>query len=418
MASPQRVTVDQVRLILSEIIESLESPDYAPKLDEAKEAAGNEMLKMMQIVFPMVVQIEMETIKRHGFINSREGIVHVNQFHGGHFAVNWCKLASVQRISLHRSAMRRRQCYKLAVCACVLVYIYYFFGVGDYLLSRSYEGDFHYPLDVDLEPLVAEVLEGRKPSVAPINYYPHRFLTNSGLCSTLPKIDLFIAVKSAMGHFASRAAIRSTYGREDHVPGKVVRTLFFVGVGGSGTLQRRLEGEMALHKDIIQADFVDDYYNNTIKTMMTFRWLYEHCPNAEHCLFTDDDMYISAANLFQYLGSMKVPENGTERERRLLAGFYPWDRWPPYATAGAYVASSAALRALYAASLFVRHFRFDDVYLGIVARKLGLRPAHCPRFHFYKKPYSRAAYGDVIASHGYGDPDELLAVWNEQNPPA
>ncbi|KPJ18333.1 Protein C10 [Papilio machaon] len=79
MASLQSVTVDQVRLILSEIIEALESPDYAPKLDEAKEAAGNEMLKMMQIVFPMVVQIEMETIKRHGFINSREGIVQFTQ---------------------------------------------------------------------------------------------------------------------------------------------------------------------------------------------------------------------------------------------------------------------------------------------------------------------------------------------------
>ncbi|XP_068632085.1 protein C10 [Battus philenor] len=79
MASPQSVTVDQVRLILNEIIEALESPDYAPKLDEAKEAAGNEMLKMMQIVFPMVVQIEMETIKRHGFVNSREGIVQFTQ---------------------------------------------------------------------------------------------------------------------------------------------------------------------------------------------------------------------------------------------------------------------------------------------------------------------------------------------------
>lgn len=75
MTSPQHVTVDQVRQILSEVIDSLESPDYASKLDEAKEAAGNEMLKMMQIVFPMVVQIEMETIKRHGFSNSREGML-------------------------------------------------------------------------------------------------------------------------------------------------------------------------------------------------------------------------------------------------------------------------------------------------------------------------------------------------------
>ncbi|XP_072932299.1 protein C10-like isoform X2 [Epargyreus clarus] len=79
MASPQNVTVDTVRTILSEVIEALECPDYASKLDEAKEAAGNEMLKMMQLVFPMVVQIEMETIKRHGFTNSREGIVQFTQ---------------------------------------------------------------------------------------------------------------------------------------------------------------------------------------------------------------------------------------------------------------------------------------------------------------------------------------------------
>lgn len=80
MASPQNITVDEVRKILAEVIEALESADYAPKLDEAKEAAGNEMLKMMQIVFPMVVQIEMETIKRHGFSNSREGMKCFNFF--------------------------------------------------------------------------------------------------------------------------------------------------------------------------------------------------------------------------------------------------------------------------------------------------------------------------------------------------
>ncbi|XP_047995182.1 protein C10-like isoform X2 [Leguminivora glycinivorella] len=79
MASPQNVSVDQIRQILTEIIDSLESPDYSCKLDEAKEAAGNEMLKMMQIVFPMVVQIEMETIKRHGFSGTREGIVQFTQ---------------------------------------------------------------------------------------------------------------------------------------------------------------------------------------------------------------------------------------------------------------------------------------------------------------------------------------------------
>ncbi|KAJ2945853.1 hypothetical protein O0L34_g4759 [Tuta absoluta] len=79
MSSPSNISVEQVRQILTDVIEALESRDYASKLDEAKEAAGNEMLKMMQIVFPMVVQIEMEIIKRHGFSNSREGVVQFTQ---------------------------------------------------------------------------------------------------------------------------------------------------------------------------------------------------------------------------------------------------------------------------------------------------------------------------------------------------
>ncbi|XP_038211833.1 protein C10 [Zerene cesonia] len=79
MASPQSISVEQMRTILNEVINTLESPDYASKLDEAKEAAGNEMLKMMQLVFPMVVQIEIETIKRHGFVGTREGIVQFTQ---------------------------------------------------------------------------------------------------------------------------------------------------------------------------------------------------------------------------------------------------------------------------------------------------------------------------------------------------
>lgn len=87
MASHQNMTVDQMRQILNEVIDTLESPDYSSKLDEAKEAAGNEMLKMMQIVFPMVVQIEMETIKRHGFSNSREGKNYIRFYIYSYFGV-------------------------------------------------------------------------------------------------------------------------------------------------------------------------------------------------------------------------------------------------------------------------------------------------------------------------------------------
>ncbi|CAK1546922.1 unnamed protein product [Leptosia nina] len=429
MASPQNVTVEQMRNILSEVINTLESPDYASKLDEAKEAAGNEMLKMMQLVFPMVVQIEMETIKRHGFTSSREGIVQFTQlFHSGHVFVGWLVFL-YHRIKTTK--MRRKRVYQLCVCSCVLTYIYYFFGVSDYLFSKSFENNFDYPLNIDIKPIVKEVLGGQKASVTPINYYPYRFLTNSGKCSTLDRLDLFIVVKSAMNHFEQRSAIRQTFGKEGIVPGKMIKTLFFLGVGTSlqTDTQHKIEKEMATYKDIIQIDFLDTYFNNTIKTMMSLRWLYEHCSTSDYYLFTDDDMYISVKNLLDYVHSASegdrqlyvgyvfksIPQRFRSSKWRVSLEEYPWDSWPPYVTAGAFVLTNKSMRFMYAGSLFVKHFRFDDIYLGIVAKKVGIEPVHCPKFHFYKKKYSREGYRNVIASHGYGNKEELIKVWTEQN---
>jgi hypothetical protein len=38
----------------------------------------------------------------------------------------------------------------------------------------------------------------------------------------------------------------------------------------------------------------------------------------------------------------------------------------------------AAMKDFYYASYFVKRFRFDDVFLGLVAKKLGVEPFHSP----------------------------------------
>lgn len=93
---------------------------------------------------------------------------------------------------------------------------------------------------------------------------------------------------------------------------------------------------------------------------------------------------------------------------------YPYHLWPPYVTAGAYIVSKEAFLDLYYASLYTKHFRFDDIFLGLVAKKADIEPFHCEEFHFYKKDYTKYNYKYVLSSHGYGNPDELLKVWNEQ----
>lgn len=61
--------------ILNRTLEDLHTPENARKLEEARDNVGNEMLKMMQFLFPVVMQIQMEVIKDFGFPEGREGII-------------------------------------------------------------------------------------------------------------------------------------------------------------------------------------------------------------------------------------------------------------------------------------------------------------------------------------------------------
>lgn len=45
---------------------------------------------------------------------------------------------------------------------------------------------------------------------------------------------------------------------------------------------------------------------------------------------------------------------------------YPYHLFPPYVTAGAFVLSDSALKDIYYGSFFVKRFKFDDVFLGLV----------------------------------------------------
>ena len=54
-----------------------------------------------------------------------------------------------------------------------------------------------------------------------------------------------------------------------------------------------LESEAKEFKDIIQQNFVENYYNNTMKTMMAFEWATQHCRSAKYLGFVDDDYYIN-----------------------------------------------------------------------------------------------------------------------------
>lgn len=65
---------------LQDILQAFRDPENVRRLDEARENAGNDMLRAMQTVFPVASQIEMEVIEKYGFPPDGDGEAVTNIF--------------------------------------------------------------------------------------------------------------------------------------------------------------------------------------------------------------------------------------------------------------------------------------------------------------------------------------------------
>ncbi|XP_043461240.1 protein C10 [Leptopilina heterotoma] len=72
-------TPESAKAVLTDVLTALNAPENIQKMSVAKENSGNEMLKMMQFVFPIVTQIQMEVLRKYGFPEGREGTVQFAQ---------------------------------------------------------------------------------------------------------------------------------------------------------------------------------------------------------------------------------------------------------------------------------------------------------------------------------------------------
>lgn len=358
---------------------------------------------------------------------------------------------------------------KYAVIGIIILCVGDLFGFFAHMFEEEFDKNFQYPYEGDISSFVAKLRLGLKPEVDPINTYNYSYLySNSEKCKDSDELRLVYVVKSSVENFERRKVIRKTWGFEKRFSDVKIRRVFVLGIALDDTLQELIDEEYEEYQDIIQVGFLDTYFNNTIKTMSGFKWVIEFCPNSRYYFFSDDDMYISTKNVLRFLrnptnypqyieledsefksNNLKTDSEWTKMMKAkirhsysydlpknvtLYTGYvfmsspqrhkfskwyislreYPYNMWPPYVTAGAYILSKEALVKLYYASLYTKHFRFDDIYLGLVALKAGIEPFHCSYFHFYKKPYNSLNYKYLIASHGYDDVTELERVWNEQ----
>ena len=343
-------------------------------------------------------------------------------------------------------------------------------GVIKFFKQLSYEKEFSYPYDGDVAKMASYMKAGKTAPVPP--EYSHSYyikknpnqkcLSEDG--GHYEQLRLVYLVKSAGANVDRRDAIRKTWGYEKRFSDVPIRTVFLLGQALHDVkLQAAIEAEYRLHGDIVQGDFDDTYFNNTIKTAMGLRWAVESCPKSRFYMFVDDDYYVSTRNVLAYLrnpvnypGYLQedvISFDETEYKKqigrslqqlvdfdlpldvKLFTGYvfphsrpqrhkwskwfvdlleYPFDFWPPYVTAGAYILSREALVDMYYTSYYTRMFRFDDIWLGLIAKKAGIEPFHNNQFYFHPPQYTVKSYKYVVASHGFSDPVYMTNIWTQQ----
>ncbi|XP_013420347.1 beta-1,3-galactosyltransferase brn isoform X2 [Lingula anatina] len=330
---------------------------------------------------------------------------------------------------------RKKKCFFIAFAFCcgilVLLYIWDYYGLSDVLYETSFS-DFAWPLNINLAEAVRKIQNNEKLDIAQINPFPFKIrMQNENLCKDVivknSAIFVLIVVKSACWSFESRHIIRKSWGNEKTISVNhsgteyqlVTKRVFLIGHSSSLDSQYLLREEYQMYKDLIQGDFEDGYFNNTYKTMMAFSYASLHCHNAHFAFFVDEDFYISKRNTAQFLASLPATSaqnlyigfslftntrvNRNKKHKRYVPlAEYPYSRIPPYVYAGAYILSMKNIRDMSVAMHYVKFFRMDDVYLGLIAYRLGITISDGGKrflMEFYTS--SDVVNSHVIASHGF-----------------
>ncbi|XP_054637556.1 UDP-GlcNAc:betaGal beta-1,3-N-acetylglucosaminyltransferase 7-like [Dunckerocampus dactyliophorus] len=207
-------------------------------------------------------------------------------------------------------------------------------------------------------------------------------------------VHLLMVVKSVIEQHDRREAVRKTWGKEHTVDGKSIKTLFLLGSPAAGkdakNLQKLIEYEDHIYRDILQWDFMDTFFNLTLKEVNFLKWFNIYCPGVQFIFKGDDDVFVNTNNLLDLIG-FKVEEH---KETTLFVGdtiskaipirnrqskyYIPrelYDKpYPPYVGGGGFLMSSHLARRLFVVSENLELYPIDDVFLGMCLQRLHLSP--------------------------------------------
>uniref|UniRef100_A0A3B3TZN7 Hexosyltransferase n=1 Tax=Poecilia latipinna TaxID=48699 RepID=A0A3B3TZN7_9TELE len=238
-----------------------------------------------------------------------------------------------------------------------------------------------------------------------------------------PPLILF-AIKSTALNFRNRRVIRQTWG---HVGGGYIRRVFLLGKETPEDLgvdiSHLLRAESKRHRDILQWDFKDTFFNLTLKDVLFWSWFSRHCSKPLFVLKGDDDVFVNTPKLISYLQDQlekhrshntlhefmvgevigSALPNRVRRSKYFIPESFYRGFYPMYAGGGGVVYSGELTRRLHNISKIIHLFPIDDVYVGMCMIRLNAQPIHHPAFLTFdfteKEEAQPCSYHTILLVH-------------------
>ena len=307
-----------------------------------------------------------------------------------------CKVAAFQATMLARRGNRRKTFFLLFAVPTLVVFSWkHFCGLHFAQFSQHCEGCFN------------SVNSERMRENEPVNESGEAELENKGrtfkIKTTLitnttcsQHYFLLILVSSAPPNFQRRRDIRRTWGVDTALAPRW-KTVFLVAQSRAKETTESLLRERSSYRDLLQGDYIDHYWNQTLKIQMGFEWAVRYC-NFTFLLKMDDDTFVHTRRLISVLSTFSAEKLylGMLWEKPLVKrGKDKWTisyeeynktLYPDFCPGFGFVLTFDVVNTFVDLFDDVPLFRFDDVYVGMLAERAGVNGTFNPGFRQYPSP--------------------------------
>ena len=130
-------------------------------------------------------------------------------------------------------------------------------------------------------------------------------------CGDHQAVSIFIlsAATTAGNYYLKRQAQRKTWvsDAKEHN----ISVYFVIALSENETTNQLLKEESKQYKDMIQMQYIDNYWNITLKTVSILRWAQNKCNNSKLIIKTDDDTILNINKVLNSLDQFKSGITGS-----------------------------------------------------------------------------------------------------------